>query len=520
MARKTTPSFIHTFELQPFGVKQGSFRDLEISAEFYRKLYNALLGQLYATAQEMKESKEWEDVRKLPRKTEEDLQIRSELFEDLKESYRLTKNDAEKLAKKLVAGSKDFIQWTNSAVVQKVAERAMRAVDRWIRGKAKRLRFKRKGSGFNFEGKSNQTGVRIVERDKHFVCLVSKRKYALSYSIDNVYDVHALSSRCKYARILFKKIRGKQRIFVQGVFEGIPLEDKEKQKKHLQKLIEREGSDYLERKQEIPSELRERVAYDIGPKNIAIATPLTSYERPLCGGVDSKQKEIRRLQRALDRSRRKSNPSNYYEDGRVVKGSKSWTYSKSYIKKRTYYGDLERRKSAERKSSHGNLCNDILSYGNSIHTEKVSVKGWQKRWGRSIAHHSPSALTSELTRKAEYARGRLEKISTQETALSQHCICGHRKKKKLSERVHLCEVCGFKAKRDSLSAYLAIFCERQKMGEEASRWQIDFASAVSCLKGHRTLSLNVQHDVVRLMYQPSEQKTAKLRVSLPIATVG
>jgi transposase len=517
MPKKMTPSFIHTFELRPLAKGQGSFHDLYVSADSYRKLYNAILGKLYTAAKKMKASEEWQEARKLPKNTKE----RAERFEELRHSWKLTKNDTEKLAKELVSRSPDFKVWTNSAVVQKVAERALRAVDRFLYAKAKRVRFKRKQDGFNFEGKSNQTGVRIVEADKHFLCIVGHRKFAMVYDIHDSYDVHALSSRCKYARILFKSIKGKERVFVQGVFEGLPFEDKEKQKKHQSKLVEKEGEDYLRRKEQLPAAVRERVAYDIGPKNIAISTALISYERPLCEGIDTKQKEIRRLQRALDRSRRKTNPKNYHEDGSIRKGPKVWNFSKQYLKKRAVYADLERRKLAERKSSHGNLCHEILSYGNLVHTEQVSIKGWQKRWGRSIGHHAPSALTSELTRKAEYARGRLEKICTRETALSQHCVCGHREKKKLSDRIHICHVCGLKAKRDSLSAYLAIFCEYGKLGEGKYGWRIHFADAIESLKGHRTLSLNAPHDAMSLIsHQAYEQKTMEPRALLPPLAAG
>ncbi len=521
IARKTTPSFIHTLELKHLSKGQGSFRDLEVSSDCYRKLYNALLGKLYDTAKAMKASQDWRDVRRMPRSSKEQQKLRSEGFEELKKVWGLTKNDAEKLGKDLVAGSEDFENWTNSAVVQKVAERAKRAVDTFICGRARRVRFKRKRSGFNFEGKSNKTGVRIVEFDQRFICVVGKRKFAIVYSTHDAYDVHALSSRCKYARILFKTIKGRKRVFVQGVFEGLPFEDKTKQERHCQALLKREGPDYFRRKQHLPATIRETVAYDIGPKNIAVATALSSFERPLCEDVDAKQREIRHLQRALDRSRRESNPKNYNDDGTIKKGRKVWKFSNVYLRKRACYADLERRKAANRKSSHGNLCNEILSYGKLVHTEKVSIKGWQKRWGRSIGHHSQSALTSELTRKAEYARGRLEKITTQDTALSQHCVCGHREKKKLSERIHNCSVCGFKAKRDSMSAYLAIFCEYQHLGEERYGWRIGFAAAAKHLKGHRTLSLNAQHDARSLILnQTYEQTTADPLVPLPAIAVG
>ncbi|MBP6217722.1 MAG: hypothetical protein KA436_03965 [Oligoflexales bacterium] len=177
---------------------------------------------------------------------------------------------------------------------------------------------------------------------------------------------------------------------MQGVFEGLPYEDKEKQARHLERVQSREeGTEFDARRQQLPLHLRDKVAYDIGPKMIAISTALTSFERPLCKDLDTKQQEIRRIQRKLDRSRRKTNPTNYHENKTIKKGTKHWKYSKNYRQLKNQLADLERKKTAIRKSNHGNLCHEILAYGNLVHTEKVSIKGWQKLWGRSIQHHAP-----------------------------------------------------------------------------------------------------------------------------------
>ncbi len=39
--------------------------------------------------------------------------------------------------------------------------------------------------------------------------------------------------------------------------------------------------------------------------------------------------------------------------------------------------------------------------------------------------------------------------------MSQHCLCGHRHRKSLSERTHNCQVCGLEGGRDTISAVLA-----------------------------------------------------------------
>ena len=64
-----------------------------------------------------------------------------------------------------------------------------------------------------------------------------------------------------------------------------------------------------------------------------------------------------------------------------------------------------------------------------------------------------------MKRKAENADGSILMFSTHKTALSQTCLCGHKQKKSLSQRVHHCSVCGLKMQRDILSAYLSRYID-------------------------------------------------------------
>ena len=82
-------------------------------------------------------------------------------------------------------------------------------------------------------------------------------------------------------------------------------------------------------------------------------------------------------------------------------------------------------------------------------------KSFQKNYGRSVEGFAPSYFMKDISFKAESAGNDNVKIPLT-TALSQHCLCGNRKKKKLSERLHECE-CGCKAQRDVLSAYLGTY---------------------------------------------------------------
>jgi putative transposase len=157
----------------------------------------------------------------------------------------------------------------------------------------------------------------------------------------------------------------------------------------------------------------------------------------------------------MDRQRRANNPGNFHPNGTVKKGSKRWNKSNRYKKTAIKKREIERKQAAHRQSLHGKLVNQTLTLGKHIKTEKVSVKAWQKNYGKSIGFKSPSSFLFRLVRKAESAGGTVLMFSTHKTALSQTCLCGNKQKKSLSQRVHECSVCGLRMQRDILSAYLS-----------------------------------------------------------------
>ena len=118
------------------------------------------------------------------------------------------------------------------------------------------------------------------------------------------------------------------------------------------------------------------------------------------------------------------------------------------------------------------IVNEILRHGKDIKTENVSVKGWQKLYGKAISAKSPGFVQSELVRKAENAGGSVHKFSTSYTALSQTHLDGSRTKKTLSERVHH-DATGIEMHRDLFSAYLSRFVnqnDRLSLQDAASQY--------------------------------------------------
>ncbi len=215
------------------------------------------------------------------------------------------------------------------------------------------------------------------------------------------------------------------------------------------------------------------VGIDLGVSTVAIVGDTETIWTHAAVELNSKQKEVRKLQRKMDRQRRAGNPGNFNPNGTVKKGSKRWKKSNRYKKTAAKKREIERKQAAYRKSLHGKLVNQTLKLGKNIKTEKVSVKAWQKNWGKSIGFKSPSSFQSELKRKAENANGEVLMFSTRYTALSQTCLCGNKQKKSLSQRVHNCSKCGLTMQRDILSAYLSRHVDPKTTCGHSNTWYCD-----------------------------------------------
>jgi len=306
------------------------------------------------------------------------------------------------------------------------ANRAFKSVQRLAFGQAKRVRFKGKNQLKSVEGKTNITGIRYISKTGHIEwkglklkCLIDANDKVVTYG---------LSHRVKFCRIIKRIFNGKTRFFVQLILEGKPLQ-----------------------KFESPDNT---VGLDIGPSTIAVVTDKQASLERFCDELKDKQKEIRRLQRKLDRQRRANNPQNYNPNGTIKRGKKTWRESTRYKKTKRKLAELQRKLAAHRKTLHGNLANRILKQGKHVKTEKLSYRAFQKNFSRSVRDRAPGMFMEILRRKAENAGGSVVEFSTRTTKLSQYCHkCKKYTKKPLSQRVHTC--CNLNIQRDAYSAFLA-----------------------------------------------------------------
>ena len=193
-------------------------------------------------------------------------------------------------------------------------------------------------------------------------------------------------------------------------------------------------------------------------------------------------------QKALDRSRRNTNPDQYgpsarqeqraqrramkglaarqianpggprhaRADGVPLRAYRRDKLSRAYQRTRADHTSASR---AASQAKHGRsrevAARIVAAHGSSITVEDCLIATWARLWGRGVQQFSPGMLVTALAAECAAVGGRLYRAGTRATALSQHCLCGSRVLKTLTQRMHDCPHCGLRADRDVTSAMLA-----------------------------------------------------------------
>jgi hypothetical protein len=453
--RPGTPSFTAEF---PLRTTKRDDRELSVRLDAARQIYNASLGESLRRLDLMRQSKDWQRARATSKGKE-----RSAIFKAAVDRFGFKAWDIQKFAENCrdscLIGSH-----LGSHDTQTTSLRAFRAAEQYVFGKRGRPRFKGRRGLRSVEGK----GDAVIYFRKEPVPAVHWAGLVLPLMLDprdtDEWQAGALAARTKYCRILRREVRGRDRWHVQLVQEGLPP-----------------------RKERHPVGTG-IVGLDLGPSMVAAVSGDDAILEPFCPTLKERDREIRRVRRAMDRSRRATNPRNYERNGVIKKGAKKWTKSGRYRILSGMVSDIERRLAAERKRSHGELGNRVLSQGNVFKLEKLSYRAFQRMFGRSVRRHAPGGFVSSLRRKAESAGALVDEFGTAGTRLSQFDHkSGTYAKKPLRQRWHVFAD-GSRVQRDLYSAWLARHVENGRL--DTSRLQDDWGGAEPLLR--RTVSGEVQ----------------------------
>lgn len=426
MVEKKKQRFILELDMKP---EVFEFHILEKRFEIGRKISNACKGVMLKHLKKLYKDSQYQFWLKSKKSKERTKQLTA-----IRNSYGVSKTGTEKIVEdmgkhfisKMKRKNGKNIPHIDSHTVQKVAEDVWQSVSDKLFGKADKVHFKKYGQMNSLESKTNKSGIRYINGK----CFWNGLEIDVYMDKNDTYAEKALHHDIAFCRIIRKEIRGKIKFYLQLILKGVPP----------QKHDTGKG----------------KVGIDIGISTLATVSETDVDIVEFCENVVQLDKEKRKLQRKMDRSMRSTNPNKFNENKTVKKGDKSkWYFSNNYRKLRFELKDMERKIAAIRRIEHNKEANRVLSKGDKVYSEKMNYKGLQKGlFGKRIGLKAPSSFLTILNQKLGFQGKSIRYVNTWTVKASQYDpFLDEYKKKKLSERFHLCGN-GLKIQRDIFSAWL------------------------------------------------------------------
>jgi len=431
----STSTYILTLQLNT-----EKYQEAELNKRFEkcRKIYNSCITELFKRYNHMRESKEY---RKNCKSKDKD---RNKIFNELNNKYGLTEYSLHHF----VVPMYNYYN-IDSKTAQAMASRSFNAFQKLMFHQADKINYIKYNELNSVEGKTNAQGIKyrdgIIQWNKLNMPVIIKNS--------DVYAQKAIQDRVKYCRIVRKEIKGKIKFYIQLVLEGIPPIK-------VTKDGELKGQIGLG-----------SVGIDIGTRTIAISSKYDVKLLELAPSINNIDREIKLLQRKMDRSKRAMNPNKFNENGTIKIGNKDkWTFSNNYIKLKSERKELYRKQVEIRKQEHYKMIGELLMLGDKFYVETMNYKGLQsrskkttknkdgkfnkkKRFGKSLANKAPSMFLTMLNNKLKWNNEKLYKIDTYKIKASQYNhFTGECNKKSLSERWNKFE--NYKIQRDLYSSFL------------------------------------------------------------------
>jgi hypothetical protein len=444
-------NYVIEFEIHP---KTKERHIIEKRFKIAKQIYNACLGETLKRLRKIRADKEYRTlVQMVKEKSSANNKECKNRIKEIELFYGYSEFQMHDYVSPI---QKHFNGQIGSLEAQKLATRAFSSVEKMHYRKAKKVYFKRYDDDMSIENKSNTTGLMlkdtIVKWGKNIEIAT------INANRNDIYACNSFLDKTKYIRILSKNIRGKVRYFVQLIKGGIPPQKKNR----------RLGKE------------NEKVGIDIGTSTIAIASEKKVSLKELAPNCEIDAKALKRIDRAMERSKRATNADNYKEDGTIKKGRRQWLYSNNYVKLKEKRREMYRKIADKRKQNHEMLANSILDLGLDIRVETMNFRALQKRskkttknkkngkinkkkrFGKSLMNYAPSMLIDIIDRKLSYfikpyrtkgTRRCIKEIDTYKVKASQYNhLEDNYKTKTLNDRWNILN--GEEVQRDMYSAFL------------------------------------------------------------------
>ena len=513
-ARKKSRSLlpIHTLEVE-LRVNQEQKKLLIDTSEQMRQLSNVLIGTFKKNYEQMIRTKRYKktmneyfeitekiskinnkidntddkkllrELKNFKKQLEDDKKLISNQLENIRIDFNIFKSYYTKKAEFLY---QNIFTNLNSILALKVVDRCWLQFEKLMfKSKTKKIKFKKYGFLPSLEGKQAERCIVLKQKQDKLYINALGESFDLKIKNNDIYTKNLLelikvymndsenienininrvmndqkpldTYRIIFNRIVIKRIRGKFRFYVQILYEGRPWK------------LDKNGN--LKNKQGTG-----RIGIDYGTSTIAVVSESKVIYKNLAeeaNNLKHLERQLKILQRKMDRSRRSTNPDCFNSDGTYKKGTKIKIKSRNYKKILKQFREINRKLSCIKKYEIGRDANIIRSLGDQIYGEHMNFQGLakrsknttinqntgkinkKKRFGKSISNRCPGLMVSTL--KNKFGNGYHE-VNTWEFKASQYnhitntCI-----KKKLSQRIQELDYNGetITIQRDLYSAFL------------------------------------------------------------------
>lgn len=183
--------------------------------EIGRKIYNSLVNVTQKRYREMIKTKKYRTLLSLLTGNKKCDQEIWKQINDIRKQYGMSEYSFHEDVKQMQKHFKDNI---DSFTAQKIATTLWKSYDKLFYGNGKKVYYKKYGELNSLEGKSNKTGIRII--DDTLVWNGLEIPVVIDY--DNYYEYQAIQCDICYNRIVRKYVRNKYKYYAQIVFKGNP----------------------------------------------------------------------------------------------------------------------------------------------------------------------------------------------------------------------------------------------------------------------------------------------------------
>ncbi len=284
-------------------------------------------------------------------------------------------------------------------------------------------------------------------------------------------------------------------------------------------------------RREAAARVQRRAGIDVNVSNLAVASVAIGPSEPVgllanhiaktgpdLDRLAAERLRQRRRQRALERSRRTSNPTQYRLSlrqqrradrrhaaglppvtvttpggprvanaaGIPQQGYRRDSLSRGYrrLRARAVVDGAARTRAGHTRARHA-AADIVAAHGADLMVEDVDLRTWARRWGRGIHAFTPGMLLHAIEREAAKVAALsggpgLRRVGTRHTAWTQHCLCRTRVGKQLRHRRHTCPACGLTGDRDLVAALIGAHTVLAEPGVPGSA-RVDWDAAAHTL---------------------------------------